>query len=165
MDVNNYLVIFQKAVDKIDKKLFAQKKLEVAAGIYHDCVFLKVFKTSWATAGQDPLTAETRIFFSVWVEDSALQEQKVLYNIHALKLRKLKGYSIESKKFASAFRTDFKRFEHKWPNVHVAFGPLTLMQGTLKIDVKKLQDEILGLANNFLEIEHLIDKTLAKFKK
>jgi hypothetical protein len=49
--------------------------------------------------------------------------------------------------------------------VGVAFGPLTLMQGWLKIDVENLQDEVLGLANNFLEIEHLIDNTLIKFKK
>jgi hypothetical protein len=58
----------------------------------------------------------------------------------------------------------FKKFEHKWQNVSVKFGPLTLMQGWLKIDLENFQDEPLGLANNFLEIEHLIDNTLAKYK-
>jgi hypothetical protein len=164
MDFKNYLDIFQKAADQLDKELCAKKQIESAIGIYQDSVFLKLYKKSWATPLQDPLTAETRIFFSVWISDSAIKEQKIWYNIHALKLRKLKGYSIESRKFADDFRTSFKTFEHKWQNVSVKFGPLTLMQGWLKIDLENFQDESLGLANNFLEIEHLIDNTLAKYK-
>jgi hypothetical protein len=38
------------------------------------------------------------------------------------------------------------------------------MEGWLKIDVGNFQDDILELANNFLEIEHLVDDTLAHFK-
>jgi hypothetical protein len=87
-----------------------------------------------------------------------------LYNIHALKLRQLKGYSIESRKFADTFRGEFKDFEYKWQNVSIKFGPLTLMEGLLKINAENFQDEILELVNNFLEIEYLVDETLAKFK-
>ena len=165
MDTTYYLQQFQSAADQIDKTLLASKQLEVAVGLYGDSVFLKLYKKSWATMGQDPLTAETRIFFSVWTCDSAIQEQKLLYNIHAFKLRKLKGYSIESKKFADGFRHRFKRFEHKWPNVGSNFGPLTLMQGWIKPDLEDLPNEITRLSNNFLEIEHLIENTLANFKR
>jgi hypothetical protein len=55
--------------------------------------FLKLYKKSWATPLQNPLTAESRIFFSIWINDSAIEEQKILYKIHAFKLRYLKGKS------------------------------------------------------------------------
>ena len=165
MDYKYYLDEFQKVADRLDKKLLSEKKVEIAVVMYgEDSVVLKLYKKSWANQSQDPLTAESRIFFSVWISDSTIQEQKILYNIHALKLRQLKGYSIESRKFADAFRDRFKDFEHKWQNVSVKFGPLTLMQGWVKINAGNFKDEIFYLANNFLEIEHLLDETLARFK-
>ena len=38
------------------------------------------------------------------------------------------------------------------------------MQGWIESDPEKMQEEITALANNFLELEPLIDQTLAKFK-
>jgi hypothetical protein len=165
MDLKNYLSKFQIAAHKLDKKLLNKKQIEVAVGVVLDSVFLKLYKKSWANPLQDPLTAESRIFFSIWINDAAIQEQKILYNIHALKLRKLKGYLIESRKFADSFRAGFKDFENQWPNVSVRFGPLTLMQGWAKVDLQNFQGAILELANHFLEIDFLIDDTLQIFKK
>jgi hypothetical protein len=165
MDTTYYLQQFQSAADRIDKTLLASKQLEVAVGLYIDSVFLKLYKKSWATPGQDPLIAETRIFFSVWTGDSPIQEQKLFYNIHAFKLRKLKGYSIESRKFADDFRRQFKELDHKWPNVSSNFGPLTLMEGWIKTDSEELGNEIVCLSNNFFEIEPFIENTLAHFKR
>jgi hypothetical protein len=165
MDTSFYLNKFQKAADKLDKKLLYKKQVESAVVLYgKDCVVLKLYKRSWANQSQDPLTSNSRIFFSVWISDSSIKEHKILYNIHALKLRQLKGYSIQSRKFADSFRGSFKAFEHKWKNVSVNFGPLTLMEGWLKIDPGNFQNEILELANNFLGIDHLVDDTLARFK-
>ena len=164
MDTTFYLEKFQNAADEIDKKILAQKQLEVAIGLYGNSVFLKLYKNNWATPFQDPLTAESRIFFSVWINDSVIEEQKIWYNIHALKLRQLKGYRIQSRKFAEVFRSSFKDFECKWQNVSVKFGPLTLMEGWLKINPENFKDEILKLANNFFEIAYLVDEALAKFK-
>jgi hypothetical protein len=165
VDTSFYLDKFQKAVDKLNKRLLAKKQVESAVVMYgNDCVVLKLYKRSWTNQFQDPLISESRIFFSIWISDSSIKEQKLLYNIHALKLRHLKNYSIQSRKFADIFRDSFKPFEHKWKNVRVDFGPLTLMEGWLNIDVVNFQDDILELANNFLEIEHLLDDTLAHFK-
>ncbi|MFP5040042.1 hypothetical protein [Parasediminibacterium sp. JCM 36343] len=165
MDTSFYLDKFQKAASQLDKSLLAQKQIEVAVVKYRkDPVVLKLYKRAWSNQLQDPLTAETRIFFSVWVSVSASEEQKLFYNIHALKLRQLKGYCIQSRKFASIFRSSFKEFEHQWKNVSVNFGPLTLMEGWLKTDLENLQADIIGLANNFLEIAHLVDDTLGHFK-
>ena len=58
-----------------------------------------------------------------------------------------------------------KNFEHQWQNVSVNFGPLTLMEGWVNIDPENFQNDVLKLANNFLEIEHLVDNTLDKFKE
>lgn len=154
------------AAAQLDKKRLAERGVESAVVMFgEDCVVLKLYKRSWANQFQDPLTAESRIFFSVWISESAIKEQKLWYNIHALKLRKLEGYAIESRKFAALFRAGFKDFEHKWKNVSVDYGPLTLMEGWLKLDLEHLQQEILKLAHHFLEIEHLVDSTLAHYKR
>lgn len=165
MDIPFYVDKFQKAANQLDKQLLDKKEIEVAVLAYWDCVVLKLYKKSWVTPFQDSLSAESRIFFSIWINDSAIGQQKILYNIHALKLRQLKEYAIQSRKFATSFRNSFKDFEDKWENVGVNFGPLTLMEGWIKMDKENFQDAILKLANEFLEIEHLIDTTLAEFKR
>jgi hypothetical protein len=171
VDIAFYLERFQEAAGRIDKGLLARRRrsadagpIEVATGLFKDSVFLKLYKRSWASPGQDPLIAESRIFFSVWVSDSAIREEKLFYNIHALKLRKLKGYSIESRKFADVFRAGFKDFAPQWENVSVKYGPLTLMEGWIKTDPGNFEEEILELVGKFLEIEYLVDEALAKFK-
>jgi hypothetical protein len=58
----------------------------------------------------------------------------------------------------------FKSYNNKWENVSVDYGPLTLIEGWKKIDIENFQSDILELAYNFLEIEHLIDDTLLHFK-
>jgi hypothetical protein len=165
VDTPFYLDKFQKAADKLDKRLLTTKKVESAVVTYgKDCVVLKLYKRAWANQSQDPLTSESRIFFSVWISESSIKEQKLLYNIHALKLRQLKGYSIQSRKFAAIFRESFKAYACKWKNVRVDYGPLTLMEGWQSIDMENFQNDIVELAHNFLEIEHLIDETMANFK-
>jgi hypothetical protein len=165
MDATYYLALFQKAADRLDKKVLHKKQVEVAVGNYYESIFLKLYKTSWANPSKDPLTVESRIFFSVWISDLGIKEKKIFYNIHALKLRKLNGYSIASREFAAAFRAKFHAFEHQWPNVSVAFGPLTLMEGWVEVDEASIQQEIVKLAGLFLEIDYLIDQVLDNFKK
>lgn len=165
MDTIYYLEIFKNAANLIDKKQLAKHGLELSVGLYDDSVFLKLYKLSWTNKNENPLTAETRIFFSVWISDFDVTKDRLPYNIHALKLRKLQGYHIESKKFADNFRLAFKQFEQFWPNVSTNFGPLTLMQGWEKMESAQLETQIAKLALQFLDIEHLIDDTLTNFKK
>lgn len=164
MDTAFYLNKFKQAANRLNKEQLQEKQLEVAAGEVLDSVFLKLYKKSWASPQQDPLTAQSRIFFSVWVNDQTIEAQKISYNIHALKLRHLQGHKIESRKFAALFRADFKAFQSSWPNVSVDFGPLTLMEGWIKIDQENIEEDILKLAHRFLAIEQLVDATLAHFK-
>ncbi|MEO8532627.1 MAG: hypothetical protein ABI441_02700 [Flavobacterium sp.] len=155
---------FQKIADQLDQKLLSKKSIEVFVGVYLDSVFIKLYKKSWTNNPQEALNAESRIFFSVWVNDSLIEKQQIMYNMHALKLRKLKGYSIQSRKFAEFFREDFRECASKWQNVSLNHGPLTLMEGWVKLDLENFREEILKMSNNFLEIEYLVDKTLERFK-
>lgn len=160
-----YLSQFQKALSLLDKKVLKQMGLEAAVVEVLHCVVIKLYKPSWANPDTDPLTAKSRIFFSVWVDISGKGEQKISYNIHAFKLRQLKGYAIESTKFAQVFRASFKNNESQWPNVSVKFGPLNLMEGWIKIEADDFENDIVHLCNNFIQIAHLVDGALAKFKK
>ena len=160
MDFKQYIDTFQSVADKIDSVVLNKTQMEVAVGEIMNSVFLKLYKSSWTSSSEDPLHAEARIFFSIWIDDSALDKQRIYYNIHALMLRALKGFSIESRKFAHRFRTHFKIYEDQWQNLRLQHGPQTLMQGWIQYDEENFQHDILKLVNQFLEIEYLIDKTL-----
>ncbi|MEO6315656.1 MAG: hypothetical protein ABIU63_16615 [Chitinophagaceae bacterium] len=165
MNISRHLNVFQQATAQLNKTLHKEKQLHAATGIYLESVFLKLYKLSWLNQTPDPLTAPSRIFFSIWINEKCMEESKLMYNIHALKLRQLKGYSITSRQFADDFRKAFKPFEKRWPNVSTSFGPLTLMEGWVKLDAASLADDVLKLARQFLEIDHLIDELLEKHRK
>jgi hypothetical protein len=165
MDYEFYLSKFQKSADHLDKKQLNEKQLEIFVGVVLNSVGLKLYKKEWANDKIDPVNSKSRIFFSIWVNDDTLIENKVFYNIHAFKLRELKGYSITSREFAAKFREAFKKSQSSWENVSVKLGPLTLMEGWKIFDVGDLENSIVTLSNNFLEIEYLIDKTLDTFRK
>ncbi|MEO8515241.1 MAG: hypothetical protein ABI426_00780 [Flavobacterium sp.] len=165
MNFELYLNTFEKSAKKLDKTALNSKQLEVSTGIVLDSVFLKLYKQEWTNDSNDPLNAEARIFFSVWINDKTIKENKLFYNIHAFKLRKLKGYNISSREFADSFRNEFKKHQDNWENASVKFGPLTLMEGWVTFDEENLENDITKLANNFIAIESLIDNTLRSFKK
>ena len=111
MNISNHQTHFQNSAKQLDKNLLTKKKIEVAVlNFGEDCVVLKIYKKSWTNDSEYPLNSTSKIFFSVWISDCSLKEQKILYNIHALKLRQLKGFKIESRKFAEDFRNSFKPF-------------------------------------------------------
>lgn len=154
-----YLQSFREVENILIADDMASLQLEIAVGEFQDCVFIKLYKTAWANPSPNLLTSPSRIFFSVWINYN--DSSKLYYNIHALKLRHLKGYKIESRKFADKFRTAFKPFEKVWPNVSTIFGPLTLMQGYCS--AASLKPIALKLCRNFISIHHLVDETLEAF--
>ena len=96
MDIASYLSLFQQAADKLDKRLLDQKQLHVETGVWLDSIVLRLYKQHWVnTPGAKPQTGPA-IFFSIWIGIAGIQEHKLFYNIHALKLRKLNGYAITS---------------------------------------------------------------------
>jgi len=165
MDYEYYLKKFKNSSARVDRKMLSKKNLGIHVGVTLNSVVLKLYKKEWTNDKADPINAKTRIFFAIWVNDKTIKKNKVFYNIHALKLRQLKGYSITSWDFANSFRKDFRKFKQNWKNVNVEFGPLTLMEGWEYFEDENLESIVLKLASNFLEIENLIDNTLAKFRR
>jgi hypothetical protein len=164
MDFQYYLDQFKTAAGKFDKKLLDKKEILAETGIWLDSVVLRLQKKHWTNKPFEKPQSGSSIFFSIWLNDKAAKDSKILYNIHALKLRQLNGYSITSREFADAFREKFKKFESRWPNSSVDYGPQTLMQGWKKLDLEHLQKDIIDLATKFLEIDFLIDDLLNKYK-
>ncbi len=164
MQYQQYLKSFQLAAGKLNPALLRQKQIKLATGEVLESVFLKLYKLHWANAATDPLNARSRIFFSTWVNDASIAEQKLMYNIHALKLRELKGYKIQSRQFAELFRKKFEPFKNKWENVSTGFGPLTLMEGWVPLQADTLTEQLVKLANTFIDQHFLIDDTLSQFR-
>jgi len=164
MDQRYYLREFQSATGKLDKTKLSNAGLDIFTGVVMDSVALKVYKPAWSNDPQAPLTAPARIFFSIWVNEESTRENRLYYNIHAFKLRLMKGCKIASRDFAERFRSQFKTHQKQWPNVDADYGPLTLMQGWIKLDRDAIQKDIAKLVAQFDDIHHLIDKTLAYYK-
>lgn len=160
-----YLTEFKKAADSLDKELLAQKKLEVETGAWLESIVLRLQKNAWANKPNEKPQSDAAIFFSIWVSDKAVKDGKIFYNIHALKLRQLKGHKITSREFANAFRKRFKPFEHHWPNVSVNFGPLTLMEGWEKLNTVTIATDVSRIASRFFEIDSLIDELLIHYRQ
>jgi hypothetical protein len=88
------------------------------------------------------------------------RRRRANYNIHALKLRELKRYSLTSIAFARDFRKFFRSSQHRWPNVSLDFGPQTLMQGWMEIRLGKFQRDVLTLLKGFTSVSRIIERLL-----
>lgn len=165
MDYSFYLKEFHSAMAKISNEKLETYGLKVAIDDVLESIALKVYKPEWSSDLQSPLHAKGRIFFSVWVCDKTIKEGKLYYNIHALKLRELKNYSLSSRNFAQDFRNEFLKYQKDWPHVSVDFGPLTLMEGWVDLKAEDLQKNIEDLAQKFIKISSIIDASLAPYKK
>jgi hypothetical protein len=164
--VQSFRAAFAKIKASFDQENDAQndarniRDLICKQGFYNRCSVLKLQKASWTNDRMDRVQNKTGIFFSVWIDESAASKSHANYNIHALKLRRLKGYSIASRDFANDFRDAFASMRDAWPNVSVDFGPLTLMQGYIQIAPKSFERDILRLLDRFKPVSHLIDRLL-----
>lgn len=165
ININSYLNKFKVLTDKLNRKILKKKQIEFKTGIWLDSVVLKLWKKSWTIKSEGDKISEASIFFSVWIEEKRIKRNQIFYNIHALKLRQLPDYLIKSREFAESFRTRFKYFQNNWPNVSMNYGPQTLMQGWIEVDLNKFDNHIFKLVNQFVEIHSIIDNLLDERKR
>jgi hypothetical protein len=123
---------------------------------------LKLQKPAWTNDDMRNTPNRSGIFFSIWWDGGAEPVCRANYNIHALKLRQLRGFKITSRDFAEDFRRRFRRAAGHWPNVSTEFGPLTLMQGWIDVVATAFEADVIRLMNRFLEISPIIDELLEK---
>ena len=129
-------------------------------GCYTGCCVLKLQKALWTNDPMDQVQNRSGIFFSVWSNEDSLRQRRVIYDIHALKLRQLEGYAITSRDFARDFRKSFESLRRDWPNVSVDYGPLTLMKGWIGSESNSLQEDVLIMMERFARLSPLIDGLL-----
>lgn len=158
--MRQFRTVFPKIKTRFDERHSGRDGLICKQGFYDGCSVLKLQKASWTNDPVDQIRNESGIFFSLWIDEKAASKSKANYNIHALKLRQLKGYSITSRDFANDFRQGFAPMRDAWPNVSVDYGPLTLMQGWIEVDLHHLEKDILVLMERFKHVGPLIDRLL-----
>jgi hypothetical protein len=157
-DVKRFCAVFAKIKARFDER--NKDGLICKQGFYTHCPVVKLQRASWTNDPMDRVQNETGIFFSVWIDKDAASKSRANYNIHALKLRQLKGYSITSRNFANDFRDGFASMRDAWPNVSVDYGPQTLMQGWIEIVPKDFEEDTLVLLKRFKPVSRLIDRLL-----
>lgn len=145
--------LFRQAVAR-NRAGLDQCQIESRFGEYQGCPFLKLDKANWHNRGEVTIPGE--IFFSIWRDENG----RINYNFHAFKLRHLTACKIQSRKFAADFRDRLQTTKQSWPNVSVAYGPLTLMQGWVENEV-----EIDELIAGFILIHPIIDMLLEENRK
>jgi hypothetical protein len=150
--------VFAKIKARFDEQ--SRNGLICKQGSYKACSVLKLQKPLWTNDPMDRAENTSGIFFSIWKNDQSIKKNRTNYNIHALKLRDLKGYSIKSRNFAFDFRNAFAPMRSAWPNVSVDYGPLTLMEGWIKADSVHFEKEMLDLMDGFQSLSPLIDRLL-----
>jgi hypothetical protein len=138
----------------------SDKHLVCKQGSYKACSVLKLQKPWWTNDPMDKVENTSGIFFSIWTNEASLRECRANYNIHALKLRELSGYSITSRDFATAFRDGFASVQSGWPNVRVDQGPRTLLEGWMNIDIRHFEEDVLALMARFETVAPLLDGLL-----
>jgi len=157
-DVQPFDAVFAKIKTRFDER--THNGLICKQGSYKACSVLKLQRPSWTNDPMDRVENTSGIFFSIWTNEASTRKNRANYNIHALKLRNLKGYSITSRDFAYAFRNGFASTRNSWPNVSVDYGPLTLMEGWIEVDSVHFEEDVLVLMERFQSLSSLIDRLL-----
>jgi hypothetical protein len=165
MNFKLYLEKFEKASKSLDKKVLETKGIQIQTGIWLDSVVLRLQKRHWANKPNEKPHTDSAIFMGIWMDNEAIANNKLFYNIHALRLRQLNGYKLQSRAFAMSFREKFEPHKQNWSNVSTDFAPQTLMEGWKEFKLEDLQEIVCELAHNFLDISDLIESTLLEFRK
>jgi hypothetical protein len=159
-DMQKFRAAFPKIKTRFDERQSGRDGLICKQGFYKDCFVLKLQKASWTNDRMDQVPNKTGVFFSIWMNEKPASKSLANYNIHALKLRQLTGYSITSRDFANDFRNSFASMHAAWPNVSVDYGPQTLMEGWIEVDLKSFEKDMLALMERFKQVSPLIDRLL-----
>ncbi len=156
--LQNYLDIFNNLKSERSAEFKAQHGLVVKCGEGLGAVILKLLKPTWTTDPAEDFLNSNGLFFGVWVDAACQTKGVARYNLHAKKLRFIKGEKFAARQFVRAFRDSAD--VHDWPNVSFPKGPITLFEGHVKLDANTLRDEASALMDRFAKLapklEHLL---------
>jgi len=127
-----------------------------------ECQPLYFAKPHWTNRFDEERESTIGIFCSIWTGPTLLKEKKFAYNIHSKAIRKLPGYKLTSQQYAREFRNLVKSEVLHWPNISLAYGPTTLLQGKDTCELTNFAEKIEERIFGFFDIHHHIDNLLEK---
>lgn len=148
-----YLEVLEDVAGELRAGLRGRHGLNCLTGEFLDCAVFKLQKDGWTEGGSGE-----GVFFSIWLGEKDLKKGRFNYNIHAYKLRTRPGYAVKPREFAAAFRVRLDL--SPWPNVSLAYGPQTLMQGWVAADLETFGAEVRKLVKRFVAMHEVIDVLL-----
>ena len=158
--MQRYLDIFNSVKADRETELLAQHGLAMKTGVGLGADILKVLKPSWTTDGPEELLNSNGLFFGIWVDPACEAAGIVRYNLHAKKLRFIKGQNFAAREFARAFRAQGKDELSGWPNWSYPKGPITLFEGHLPLDAGTLHADASALVDRFAALAPFLDRLL-----
>lgn len=155
--MQNHLAIFNALKSERAAHFKSQHGLDIKTGEGLGAAILKLLKPSWTTDGPDDILNTNGLFFSVWVDADCEAKGIARFNLHAKKLRFIKGQAFAAREFARGFRVQAQDEMSAFPNWNYPKGPITLFQGHIPLDTATLHTETAALMDRFAALCPLID--------
>jgi hypothetical protein len=156
-----FLDIFANLADARADELRARHGLVVKASAGLGAAIIKLLKPSWTTDAPELFLNTNGLFFSVWVDEACVAHRRARFNLHAKKLRSIKGEAFPAREFARSFRAEAGDALKAWPAIVYPKGPITLFEGHVPLHAQTLHAETSALLDRFIEMLPLIDRMLA----
>ena len=160
--MQQYNDILKQQEKKLAPKLLKQHGIICKQLPFGDCSPLYLAKPHWTNRFDEDRLSTIGIFCSVWVDPETIKKNLYSYNIHAKALHKLPGYQLQSRQFASEFRSLVKTSVADWPGIGLDYGPTTLLQGTVTCDLDSFAESVEERIHGYADKHHHIDDLLAQ---
>ena len=158
--MQKYLDVFNDIKAAQAETFKAQHGLIIKTGGALGAAIIKVLKPEWSTDSASEILNTNGLFFSVWVDAECEAQGIVRYNLHAKKLRFIKGEQFAARHFVRAFRLQAQDAMQGFPNWKYPKGPITLVEG--HVSLSDLRGATEKLLQKFASMTPLIEQLLAE---
>jgi hypothetical protein len=160
MTQQNYLNVFNALKSERAAEFQQTHGLSIKTGEGLGAVILKLLKPSWTTDGPGEILNSNGLFFGVWVDAACESKGIARYNLHAKKLREIKGEAFAAREFVRSFRAQCGEEMKAWPNCTFPKGPITLFEGHVPLKAETLKAETSALMDRFAALTPMLDQLL-----
>ena len=158
--MQKYLAIFNDVKSLHAADFRSHHGLDIKTGEGLGAAILKVLKPTWTTDKPSEILNTNGLFFSVWVDAACESEGILRYNLHAKKLRAIKGEKFAAREFVRSFRAQCGEELRSWPNWSYPKGPITLFEGSFPLDEATLGAETSKIISRFAALTPQLDRLL-----
>jgi hypothetical protein len=158
--MQKYLEVFNAVKTEREYGLDWQHKLSIKTGEGLGAALLKLMRPDWTTDAAEELINSNGLFFTIWVDAACEANGIARYNLHAKKLRAIKGETFAAREFVRAFRAQCGDELKGWPNWSYPKGPITLFEGAFPLEIATLQAKSSELVTRFVTLTPMLDRLL-----